>query len=259
MKTNLSKRLGLAVAAMLGAIGVSMLIPAVALSAMPDPIPAGLNMGGLHLTPNNGDGSETPSFVADSACAAGTGLGNVNTIDTSNTEQTLSGNVLGPVTMTPKWGGKFIIDMATVQGLAGTPGTDESFLFMIDCRTGAGHGTYTDAVQVDYKTDGSWLVHGETPTSPSPSASASKSPSASPTTSKPPSSPSVSPSPSATTSTTTEAPTPTPTASTSTTPAGGNLPVTGVDVYSLVAVALAMIAAGVTLVYAARRRRASGA
>jgi hypothetical protein len=258
MKTNLQQRLGLALAAMLGAIGVSMLVPAVASSALPNPVPAGLNMGGLHLSPNHGDGSEIPAFTADSVCAATTGLANVNTIDFNGDEQTISNNVLGPVTQTAHWGGGFVVDMATIQALAGTPGADESFLFMIDCRTGAGHGTYTDALQVDFKADGSWLVHGETPTSPTPSASTSGSASASPSPSR---SPSASVSPSASASPTASASpsasytgTPTPTPSTSTTPASGNLPVTGVDVFGLVSVALALVAAGVTLVYAARRR-----
>jgi hypothetical protein len=238
MKTNRSKRLGLAFAAMLGAIGVSLLIPAVAMSAIADPMPAGINLGGLHLTPTSGNGGETPSFVADTACPAGTGLANVNTIDLGNTEQTISGNVLGPVTVNAHWGGTIDPDMATIQALAGTGGTDESFLFMIDCRTGAGHGTYTDAVQVDYKADGSWLVHGTTPT---PSASASKSPSASPSASH---SASASASESAT-----------PSASTSSAPAGGNLPVTGLDALALVGIAVVLIAAGVTLRYVSRRRQ----
>lgn len=241
MKTNLSKRLGLAFAAMLGAIGVSLLIPAVAMSAMPNPIPAGINLGGLHLSPTSGNGGEKPTFVADTACPAGTGLANVNTIDLGNTEQTISGNVLGPVTVNAHWGGTIDPDMATIQALAGTGGTDESFLFMIDCRTGAGHGTYTDAVQVDYKADGSWLVHGTTPTTPTPSASASKSPSASPSASH---SASASASESAT-----------PSASTSSAPAGGNLPVTGLDALALVGIAVVLIAAGVTLRYVSRRRQ----
>ncbi|GAA4255293.1 hypothetical protein GCM10022255_063590 [Dactylosporangium darangshiense] len=181
MKTTLSKRLGLAFAAALGAIGVSLLVPSIAMTAMPNPVPPGINLGGLHLTPTSGSGTDTPSFVADSACPGGTNLANVNTIDLLHVEQTISLNVVGPQSRIPGFGTVFNVDMAAVQLLAGTPGTAESFLFMIDCRTGAAHGTYLDAVQVDFHADGTWQVHdGSTPPTPTPSVSASRSASASP-------------------------------------------------------------------------------
>ncbi|MFI5906754.1 hypothetical protein [Dactylosporangium sp. NPDC051541] len=262
MKTTRSKRLGLALAAVLGAVGVSMLIPAIGQTAVPAPLPAGITMGTLHLFPNHGDGSESPSFTAETACAPGTTLANVNTIDEAGTEQTISLNVPGAVAVSPNFGAGFQTTMDTIPVLAGngTGGVDDSFLFVVDCRTGAGTGTFTDALIVDFKADGTWQVRGETPTSPSPSASASASPSASrsPSASASPStsasaSASASPSPSASAS---ESASPTPSVSISTTPAAntGQLPVTGTDVVSLVGVSAGLIALGVTMRYGARRR-----
>jgi hypothetical protein len=163
MKTSSLKRQALAVGMVLGAMGATLLVPSVANAELPNPFPSGINLGGLHLTPSSGNGSELPSFVADTACPAGTNLANVNTIDLGGTEQTISNNVLGPVAVNPGFGGTFSTDLATVQALGGTPGTAESFLFLVDCRTGAGHGTYKDAVQVDFAADGSWQVHGSGP------------------------------------------------------------------------------------------------
>ncbi|WP_426510211.1 hypothetical protein ACPPVO_05695 [Dactylosporangium sp. McL0621] len=241
MKTTLSKRMGLAFAALLGAIGVSLLIPAVARTAVPNPAPAGINLGGLHLTPTSGNGGETPSFKADTACPAGTNLANVNTIDLAGVEQTISNNVTGVLAVKPGFGTTFNTTMATVQSLAGNGG-QESFLFMVDCRTGADHGTYTDAVQVDFGADGSWVVHGTTPVPPTSSAT--------PTASAPPSN-GASPEAS-----TTQTATPGPSDPISPTPASssGNLPVTGGAIATIAGVAVALIGVGVGLRYAARRR-----
>ncbi|GAA3457912.1 hypothetical protein [Dactylosporangium matsuzakiense] len=259
MKTTFSKRLGLALAAA-GVIGVGVLIPAIGRTAVPDPLPAGATLGGLHLNPVSGDGATVPSFTADNACAPGTTLANVNTIDTAGTEQTVSNNVAGAVAVGGHFGAAFNADMFTVQAAAGNPGTAESFLFVVDCRTGAGHGSYTDALIVDYAADGTWLVRGATPASPSPSrsASASPSPSASPSASvsaSPSPSVSASPSPSVSESASGSA-SPTPSVSVSTTPVAGtgNLPVTGTDVASLVWVAAGLIALGATMRYGVRRR-----
>ncbi|WP_432835326.1 hypothetical protein [Dactylosporangium sp. CA-092794] len=259
MKTTRSKRLALAAAAILGAIGVSLLIPSIAMPALPNPPIAGITMGGLHLTPFSGDGSETPSFNTDHACPAGTTLANVNTIDTTGVEQTISGNATGVVPTLPGFAIPGNTDMNLVQFVAGTPGTDESFLFMVDCRTGAGHGTYTDAVQVDFAADGSWMVSGTQPGTPTPSASASSShsPSASASASA---SPSASPSPSASASSSSPSPSaaessssPAPSESVSPSPSP-TLPVTGSNVSALTGIALTMIAVGVGLRYGARRR-----
>ncbi|HTJ33710.1 MAG TPA: Ig-like domain-containing protein [Dactylosporangium sp.] len=163
MKTSSLKRQALAAGVVLGAMGATLLVPSIAHAELPNPIPGGITMGGLHLTPTSGNGSETPTFVAEHACPAGTNLANVNTIDLGGVEQTISNNVAGPVAVSPNFGAAFNTDMNTIQVLGGTPGTAESFLFLVDCRTGAGHGTYTDAVQVDYAADGSWQIHGSGP------------------------------------------------------------------------------------------------
>ncbi|WP_432835316.1 Ig-like domain-containing protein [Dactylosporangium sp. CA-092794] len=163
MKTSSLKRQALAAAVVLGAMGAAVLAPSVAQAQLPNPFPAGITLGGLHLSVTSGDGSETPNFTADHACPAGTNLANVNTIDLSNVEQTISGNAIGVVPLSPGFAIAGNTDMSTVQLVAGSLGTDESFLFLVDCRTGAGHGTYTDAVQVDFAADGSWQVHGSGP------------------------------------------------------------------------------------------------
>nr|BFE63244.1 hypothetical protein GCM10020063_077700 [Dactylosporangium thailandense] len=242
MKSKRSTRLGLALAAAIGAIGVSMLIPAVAMPAVPNPLPDGIQLGGLHLNPTSGTGAEMPSFTADHACPAAATLANVNTIDLAGTEQTLSNNASLPAISSAGFGSTFFTDMATVQSLAGDGG-EESFLFVVDCRTGAGHGTYTDAVQVDFKADGSWLVHGTTPGTPTPTPTVTKTPTPTATVT-------TTPTPTATETT------PTPEASISPTPAAGtgNLPVTGAGVAAIAAAAVAMIGVGIGLRYAARRR-----
>ncbi|GAA3457917.1 Ig-like domain-containing protein [Dactylosporangium matsuzakiense] len=160
MKTTSLQRRAVMAGVVLGAMGATLLAPAIADAQVPSPLPAGINLGGLHLTPTSGDGSVVPNFVADSACAAGTNLANVNTIDLAGTEQTVSNNVSGAVAVGGHFGAKFNTDMATVQAAAGN-GTAESFLFLVDCRTGAGHGTYTDAVIVDFAADGTWQVHAD--------------------------------------------------------------------------------------------------
>ncbi|WP_433056649.1 Ig-like domain-containing protein [Dactylosporangium sp. CS-033363] len=162
MKTTSLKRRALVAGVVLGAMGATLLAPSIAQAQVPNPLPSGINMGGLHLTPTSGAADVTPTFKADTACPAGTNLANVNTIDLLDVEQTISSNVTGPLVLAPNFGGSFIQDMATVQLLAGNGGA-ESFLFLIDCRTGAGHGTYTDAVQVDFAADGSWQIHGSGP------------------------------------------------------------------------------------------------
>ncbi|MEU7870095.1 Ig-like domain-containing protein [Dactylosporangium sp. NPDC049140] len=162
MKTTSLKRRALTAGVVLGAMGATLLAPSIAQAEVPNPLPAGINLGGLHLTPTSGDAGVTPSFTAASACPAGTNLANVNTIDLGGVEQTISTNVAGVIAVTPGFGAAFNTDMGTVQALAGNGG-QESFLFLVDCRTGAGHGTYTDAVQVDYAADGSWQVHGSGP------------------------------------------------------------------------------------------------
>ncbi|WP_433083566.1 Ig-like domain repeat protein [Dactylosporangium sp. CA-052675] len=162
MKTTSLKRQALVAGVVLGAMGATLLAPSIAQAEVPNPLPAGINLGGLHLNPTSGNGGETPSFTADSACPAGTNLANVNTIDLGGVEQTISNNVAGILATSPGFGTTFNTDMSTVQALAGNGGA-ESFLFLIDCRTGAGHGTYTDAVQVDFAADGSWQIHGSGP------------------------------------------------------------------------------------------------
>jgi hypothetical protein len=140
--------------------------PAAATAAVPDPLPNGIHMGGLHLTPSSGTGADVPSFKADHSCRTGTHLANVNSIDMNNVEQTLSENVEGDALGERGFGAKFMVDMTTALAAIGTPGQAESFLFLVDCRTGAAHGTYTDAVIVDFDAGGGWRVR-ETPSSSS--------------------------------------------------------------------------------------------
>ncbi|MGI5247385.1 hypothetical protein [Dactylosporangium sp. CA-139066] len=161
MRTPLLPRL--AVALLVAAVAV--LSPSAALAAMPKTVPAGITYGGLHITPSSGAGTDTPAFTADHACRAGTTVANVNTIDMASVEQTISKNVIGDATRAKGFGAAFIADMNTVQAAAGTPGTAESFLFMVDCRTGPGHGTYTDAAVVDFDAGGGWRVSGSQPAS----------------------------------------------------------------------------------------------
>jgi hypothetical protein len=139
----------LCAAAVLGAL----LAPAPAAAALPSPAPRSLHLGGLHLTPSSGDGTTVPAFTADHRCRTGTRVANVNTIDLLGTEQTLSKNVLDAATETEGFGAPFMTDMNTVQAAAGTPGTAEQFLLMVDCRVGPGHGIYTDAVVVTFDAD----------------------------------------------------------------------------------------------------------
>jgi hypothetical protein len=160
MRTSL---LRLAVALWVAAAAV--LAPASAMAALPEPYPAGITFGGLHLTPESGTGTDTASFKADHPCRAGTTVANVNTIDIANVEQTISNNVIGDATRSKGFGTTFIADMNTVQAAAGTPGTAEQFLLMVDCRTGPAHGTYTDAVIVDFDATGGWRVSTSQPAS----------------------------------------------------------------------------------------------
>ncbi|HTJ33714.1 MAG TPA: hypothetical protein VL738_10825 [Dactylosporangium sp.] len=161
--TGSLKRIALAAAAVLGLAAATALAPGAAVAALPEKIPPRITMGGLHLTPSSGTGSDVPSFKADHPCREGTRLANVNTIDLLNVEQTISNNVLGDATQDKGFGTKFNADMNTVQAAAGTPGTAEKFLLMLDCRTGAGHGVYTDAVIVAFEADGAWRVESSPP------------------------------------------------------------------------------------------------
>ncbi|MFI5906753.1 hypothetical protein [Dactylosporangium sp. NPDC051541] len=144
--------LALLVALLVGAV------PGVAAAAVPDPLPTGVHLGGLRLTPAAGTGADVPSFTAEHSCRPGTHLANVNAIDLAGVEQTLSANVEGDAVGERGFGAKFLVDMATAQAAAGTPGTAERFLFLVDCRTGAAHGTYTDAVIVEFDAAGGWRV-----------------------------------------------------------------------------------------------------
>ncbi|GAA3269118.1 hypothetical protein Dvina_06140 [Dactylosporangium vinaceum] len=144
--------------------------PAPAGAAVPDPLPKAIHLGGLHLTPGSGTGADVPSFTAEHPCRAGTHLANVNAIDLNDVEQTLSRNVEGDALAGGGFGAAFLVDMATVLAALGTPGRAESFLFLVDCRTGAGHGSYTDAVIVDFDAGGAWRVRAA-PESPGSSES----------------------------------------------------------------------------------------
>ncbi|WP_432835324.1 hypothetical protein [Dactylosporangium sp. CA-092794] len=165
MKTSPLQRLALAAAAVVAAMGAPLLAPSVAVATLPNPYPPGITMGGLHLTPASGSGTDVPAFTADHPCRPGTNLANVNTIDLGNVEQTLSGNVVGEAAQVKGFGAPFSTDMNTVQLAAGTPGTAEQFLLMVDCRTGPAHGTYTDAAVVEFDAGGNWSVRSS-PRSP---------------------------------------------------------------------------------------------